>query len=72
MPQLEAPDGTWVADSSAIIDFVEARHPAVPVTPDPETRPRQCLAAHLIELFADEWMVVPGFWERWFYSYNFV
>ncbi len=68
VPQLEAPDGTWVADSSDIIDFVEAHHPQSPVVPDAATRPRQCLAAHLIELLADEWMVVPGFWERWFYS----
>ncbi len=68
VPQLEAPDGTWVADSSDIIDFVESRHPDAPVIPDPATRPRQCLAAHLIELLADEWMVVPGFWERWYFS----
>lgn len=68
VPQLEAPDGTWTADSSEIIDFVEARHPAAPIVPDPATRPRQCLAAHLVELLADEWMVVPGFWERWYYS----
>jgi len=68
VPQLEAPDGTWVQDSSEIIDFVEAAHPQAPVVPDPERAPRQCLAAYLIELLADEWMVVPGFWERWYYS----
>jgi glutathione S-transferase len=68
VPQLEAPDGTWVQDSSEIIDYCEAAHPAMPVVPDPASAPRQCLAAYLIELLADEWMVVPGFWERWYFS----
>ena len=68
VPQLQAPDGTWVQDSSDMIDFCEAAHPTVPVIPDPESAPRQCLAAYLIELLADEWMLVPGFWERWYWS----
>ena len=54
VPQLEAPDGTWVQDTSEIIDFVEAAHPEPPVAPDPAASPRQCLAAYLIELLADE------------------
>ena len=68
VPQMEAPDGTWVQDSSEIIDFCEAAHRKVPVVPDPENSPRHCLAAYLVELLADEWMVVPGFWERWYFS----
>ncbi len=68
VPQLQTPDGSWVQDSSEIIDVVEAAHPAAPVVPDPATRPRQMLAAYLLELFGDEWMVVPGFWERWYFS----
>ncbi len=68
VPQLEAPDGTWVQDTSEIIDFVEAAHPEPPVAPDPATAPRQCLAAYLIELLADEWVLVPAFWQRWYYS----
>ena len=68
VPQLEAPDGTWVQDSSDIIDHCEAAHPEVPVVPDPATSPRQCLASYLLELFADEWVVVPAFWERWYFS----
>jgi glutathione S-transferase len=68
VPQLLAPDGTWVQDSSEIIDFCEAAHASPAVTPDPVACPRQCLASHLIELLADEWLVVPGFWERWYFS----
>lgn len=68
VPQVEAPDGTWIQDSSEIIDYCEAAHPEASVVPDPVSRPRQNLVAYLIELLADEWMVVPGFWSRWFYS----
>ena len=68
VPQLEAPDGTWVQDTCEIIDFCEARHPEPVVSPDPATHPRQAVVSYLIELLADEWMVVPGFWERWFFS----
>jgi glutathione S-transferase len=68
VPQLEAPDGTWVQDTSEIIDFVEAAHPDPAVVPDAATSPRQCLAAYLIELLADEWLLVPAYWQRWYYS----
>ena len=68
VPQLQAPDGTWVQDSSEIIDFCELRHREPRVKPDSATRPRQALAAHLVELLADEWLVVPAFWERWYFS----
>ena len=71
VPQVEAPDGTWIQDSSEIIDYCEAAHEEVVsarIIPDAETRPRQRLASYLIELLADEWVVVPAFWERWFFS----
>ena len=68
VPQLELPDGGWVQDSSEIIDVVEAAHPEAPVVPDPATSPRQCLASYLVELLADEWLIVPAFWERWYFS----
>ncbi len=68
VPQLLAPDGTWIQDSSEIIDFVEAQHPAPLVSPNPATHPRQAVASYLLELLADEWTVVPAFWQRWFFS----
>jgi glutathione S-transferase len=67
VPQLQAPSGTWVQDSSEIIEYCELAHPLPFVIPPPEC-PRQCLATYLIELLADEWMVVPSFWERWYFS----
>lgn len=68
VPQLLAPDGTWIQDSSEIIDYCEAQHRDVPVVPSQSQSPLQALSAYVIELLADEWMVVPGFWERWHFS----
>jgi len=68
VPQLQTGDGRWVQDSSDIIDFIEARHDKAPVLPSVANAPRQALASYLVELLADEWMVVPSFWERWHYS----
>jgi glutathione S-transferase len=68
VPQLLARDGTWTQDSSEILDAVERAHPEPRVFPDPARAPRQRLACHLIELLADEWMLVYAFWERWRWS----
>ena len=68
VPQLLAPDGSWVQDSSEIIDFCERAHPAPPVVPTAGEAPKQRLVCHLIELLADEWMVVWAFFERWHYG----
>ena len=68
VPQLLAPDGSWVQDTSEIIDFCERRHPAPPVIPPAASAPRQRLACFLLELLADEWMVVYAFWERWHFG----
>jgi glutathione S-transferase len=70
VPQLETPGGDWVQDTSEIIDVCEAAHPEAPVVPSAETAPRQRLASYLIELLADEWLLVPAFWERWYFSEN--
>ena len=68
VPQLLTPDGEWVQDSSEILDLCEARHREMPILPDPAQAPRQHVASYLVELLADEWMVVPAFWERWYFS----
>lgn len=65
VPQLQKPDGTFLQDSSEIIDEIERAHPTPAVAPDPIKSPRQCLAVWIIELLADEWMLPLGFWERW-------
>ena len=67
VPQVMAPDGRWLQDSSEIIDAVEAAHSKRPVVPSRD-RPKQRLTSYLVELLADEWMLVYAFWERWHYS----
>lgn len=67
VPQLQTPGGDLIQDTSEILDVCEAAHPDVPVIPDVD-RPKQRLVSYLIELLADEWLVVPGFWTRWYYS----
>ena len=47
VPQLQTPDGTWIEDSSRIIDFCERRHPEPAVAPSADRAPRQRLVAHL-------------------------
>lgn len=68
IPQLQTSDGSWIQDSSDIIDFIEASHTKVPVIPSAAEAPLQALVSYLVELLGDEWMVVPAFWERWHYS----
>ena len=67
VPQLLAPGGVWVQDTSEIADFLERAHPGPRVIPGPDS-PRQRLASFLLELLADEWFVVYAFWERWHYG----
>ncbi len=67
VPQLQTPDGAFVQDTSEIVDFLERAHPLPRVIP-PSTAPRQRLVAHLVELLADEWMIVYAFWARWRWS----
>lgn len=64
VPVVITADDEAVGDTSAIIDFFEERTPARPVIPE---GPVQRLVAHLIELFADEWLLLPAMHYRWAY-----
>ena len=65
LPQMQCPDGTWLQDSSAIFDHIEASHKQALAVPSPGHAPRQCLANYLIELLADEWLIVTACRARW-------
>ncbi|MEO2169742.1 MAG: glutathione S-transferase family protein, partial [bacterium] len=54
-------DSTW-QDSSAIFDLLEERHPDPPLFPH---APVQRIAAHLIELYTDEFATMPAMHTRW-------
>jgi glutathione S-transferase len=54
-------DDTW-QDTSEIIDALEARVPEPPLVP---TTPVQRVVAFLLELYADEFMILPAMHYRW-------
>jgi glutathione S-transferase len=57
-------DETW-QDSTDIFDRLEARHPEPPLFPSLAERPLQRMAAHLVELYADEFALIPAMQTRW-------
>jgi glutathione S-transferase len=62
MPTMELSDGTWLQDTSEIIDTFEERADGPSVVP---TTPRQRFIAYLLELFGDEWLVIVAMHTRW-------
>jgi glutathione S-transferase len=62
IPVLETAVGEYVQDTTDIIDFLEQRHPQVPVYPE---GPVQRLVALLLELYGDEWLLIPAMHYRW-------
>lgn len=51
-----------VQDTSCIVDYIEARHPARPAIPP---SPRRRVVSRLMETFADEWLVMAAMHYRW-------
>jgi glutathione S-transferase len=62
VPVLATANGQFVHDTTDIIDFLEAAHPAVSVYPD---TPVQKLVALMLELYGDEWLLIPAMHYRW-------
>jgi len=62
MPQLQAPDGTWLTDTTAIIARFEAELPTPALTP---STPRGAFVARLLEDAFDEWLWRPALYFRW-------
>lgn len=66
IPQMETPDGTFIQDTSDIIDhFYERRMEKIP------SRPTGAVAravGHLFELFGGEGMLRAGMYYRWFFD----
>lgn len=65
IPQVECEDGSWLVDTTQIIDYFEDR------IPEPALRPRPPVAAFvskLLEDYADEWLWRPAMHYRWSYA----
>lgn len=68
MPVLVAPDDTTVQDTTDIIDYVEHAEGGPSVYP---TGPKQKLAALILELFGDEWLLIAAMYYRWTFNEKF-
>ena len=62
MPTVELSDGTWLQDSSVIIDYFTGLPGATSITPSSST---QRFASSLLEVFADEWLPMAALHYRW-------
>ena len=62
MPQVQAPDGTWLTDTTAIIARFETELPTPALTP---STPRGAFVARLLEDAFDEWLWRPALYFRW-------
>jgi glutathione S-transferase len=65
IPVLETPDGEILQDTSFILDELERRHPQPPLYP---ATPVQRVVAYLLELYADEFGVLPAMHYRWSFA----
>jgi glutathione S-transferase len=65
IPILLTPENQVIQDTADIIDDVEAHQPGPSVYP---SGPVQKLVSLLIELYADEWLVIPAMHYRWTYN----
>jgi len=62
IPVLQTPEDQVVQDTTEIIDFLEQRHREPSVYP---TGPVQNLVAMLLEVYGDEWLLIPAMHYRW-------
>jgi glutathione S-transferase len=62
IPVVVTPEDAVLQDTSEILDALERRFPDPPVIP---TTPVQRVAAHLLEVYADEFLVLPAMHYRW-------
>lgn len=67
IPVFISDDDVAVQDSTAIIDFLEARYPEAAVYPQ---GPVQKLVALMLEVYGDEWLVIPAMHYRWSFEEN--
>ncbi len=66
IPVMKGPGGEIVQDTADILDFVEAESGLLP--PALPEGPVQRLASLLLQLFGDEWLVIPAMHYRWNYN----
>jgi len=65
VPVVRTPEGEWLADTTPMIDWFEARRPEGSVIP---ADPLQAFFCRLVEDYADEWLWRPALHYRWSYA----
>ena len=65
IPVLLTPENDCLQDSTEIIEALERRQPEPSVTP---AGPRQQVVSLLLELYGDEWLVIPAMHYRWHHN----
>lgn len=70
IPVVVMPDGELVQDTTDIIETIEARMPKGP--PAVPAWPVQQVVSRLLDLFADEWLVIPAMHYRWNYNEDWI
>jgi glutathione S-transferase len=69
IPVMVGPNDETLQDSTDIIDELERRYGAPSVYP---ATPTQKLAALLLEVYADEWLMIPAMHYRWHYNRDWI
>ena len=62
IPVVQTPDDEYLQDTTNIIDQLEIKFPEKSVYP---TTPKQRLISLLLELYGDEWLLIPAMHYRW-------
>jgi glutathione S-transferase len=65
IPVVVTPEGDTLQDSTHIIETLEQRHGAPSITPGGGV---QRLVAALLELYGDEWLIIPAMHYRWHHN----
>lgn len=68
IPVMITPDDTTIQDTTDIIDYIEANEAGPSVYPE---GPCQKLAALIMEVFGDEWLLMAAMHYRWKYNKEF-
>ena len=69
IPVLKTPDDRIIQDTADIIAEIETSHPAPSVMPGGAV---QRFVSYLIQLFADEWLLIPSMHYRWNHNEDWI
>ncbi|MBU3916916.1 glutathione S-transferase N-terminal domain-containing protein, partial [bacterium] len=65
VPNVKLPDGSWMTDTTPMIQWFEEKYPDGPIIP---SDPEQVFFCLLLEDYADEWLWRPAMHYRWHYQ----